>query len=109
MKQRVTTLAWSDGSGSEVTDRSVRKLHDTMRLCEYVVSTYMATAFPDAAITAEDRRVVVQFMKCQLFGVWIDWVSGGMKEESLADLRRMLQLCRGVPELIVAHSSQQGA
>lgn len=32
MKQRVTTLAWSDGSGSEVTDRSVRKLHDTMRL-----------------------------------------------------------------------------
>ena len=84
-------------------------LHDTMRLCEYVVSTYMATAFPDAAITAEDRRVVVQFMKCQLFGVWIDWVSGGMMAESLADLRRLLQLCRGVPELIVAHSSGQGA
>ena len=30
-----------------------------------------------------------------------------MKEESLADLQRMVQLCRGVPELIVSHSSRQ--
>ena len=82
-------------------------LQDTMRLCEYVVKTYIATAFANTAITEDDRRVVVQFMKCQLFGVWIDWVSGGMKEESFADLQRMIQLCRGVPELIVAHSNGQ--
>lgn len=82
-------------------------LQDTMRLCEYVVKTYIATAFANTAITEDDRRVVVQFMKCQLFGVWIDWVSGGMKEESFADLQRMIQLCRGVPELIAAHSSKQ--
>ena len=82
-------------------------LQDTMRLCEYVVKTYIATAFAGTAITEDDRRVVVQFMKCQLFGVWIDWVSGGMKEESFADLQRMIQLCRGVPELIVAHSNGQ--
>ena len=82
-------------------------LQDTMRLCEYVVKTYITTAFANTAITEDDRRVVVQFMKCQLFGVWIDWVSGGMKEESFADLQRMIQLCRGVPELIVAHSSGQ--
>ena len=82
-------------------------LQDTMRLCEYVVGTYLTTVFSDASISGDDRRVVVQFMKCQLFGVWIDWVSGGMKEESFADLQRMIQLCRGVPELIVAHSSRQ--
>ena len=82
-------------------------LQDTMRLCEYVVDTYLTTVFSDASISGGDRRVVVQFMKCQLFGVWIDWVSGGMKEESLSDLQRMLQLCRGVPELIVAHSNNR--
>lgn len=82
-------------------------LQDTMRLCEYVVDTYLATVFSDASISGDDRRVVVQFMKCQLFGVWIDWVSGGMKEESLSDLQRMLQLCRGVPGLIVAHSNNR--
>ena len=32
-----------------------------------------------------------------------------MKEESFADLQRMIRLCRGVPELIVAHSNQQEA
>ena len=82
-------------------------LQDTMRLCEYVVDTYLTTVFSDASISGGDRRGVVQFMKCQLFGVWIDWVSGGMKEESLSDLQRMLQLCRGVPELIVAHSNNR--
>ena len=82
-------------------------LQDTMRLCEYVVDTYLTTVFSDASISGGDRRVVVQFMKCQLFGVWIDWVSSGMKEESLSDLQRMLQLCRGVPELIVAHSNNR--
>ena len=82
-------------------------LQDTLRLCEYVVSTYISTVFSGENIGVDDRRVVVQFMKCQLFGVWIDWVSGGMKEESLADLQRMIQLCRGVPELIVSHSSRQ--
>ena len=82
-------------------------LQDTLRLCEYVVSTYISTVFSGENIGVDDRRVVVQFMKCQLFGVWIDWVSGGMKEESLADLQRMVQLCRGVPELIVSHSSRQ--
>ncbi len=82
-------------------------LQDTLRLCEYVVSTYISTVFSGENIGVDDRRVVVQFMKCQLFGVWIDWVSGGMKEEALADLQRMIQLCRGVPELIVSHSSRQ--
>ena len=82
-------------------------LQDTLRLCEYVVSTYITTAFSGESISVDDRRVVVQFMKCQLFGMWIDWVSGGMKEESFADLQRMIQLCRGVPELIVAHSNGQ--
>lgn len=84
-------------------------LQDTLRLCEYVVSTYITTAFSGESISVDDRRVVVQFMKCQLFGMWIDWVSSGMKEESFADLQRMIELCRGVPELIVAHSNQQRA
>ena len=76
----------------------------TMKLCESVITTYISTAFPDNPIRESDRKLVIKFMKCQLFGMCVDWVSNGMKDEAYEDLRRMTALCQGVPELIMEHS-----
>ena len=77
-----------------------------MKLCESVVAAYITTAFPDNPMSEADRKIVVRFIKCQLFGMCIDWISGGMKDEAFADLRRIIELCRGFPELILSRSME---
>ncbi len=76
-------------------------VQSSMRLCQSAVESYIGTAFPAHELGEDDRRILVRFLKCQLFGMCIDWVSGGMKDEALADLHRAIELCQGVPELIV--------
>lgn len=78
----------------------------TMRLCEYAVTTYIDTAFPQHQLPEADRRAVIRFIKCQLFGMCIDWISGGMQDEALEELRRISRLCHGLPELIIERSRE---
>ena len=78
----------------------------TMRLCEYAVTTYIDTAFPQHQLPEADRRAVIRFIKCQLFGMCIDWISGGMQDEALEELRRISRLCHGLPELIIGRSRE---
>lgn len=80
---------------------------NAMHLCEQVVSNYIETAFPDNPLSDADRRTLIRFVKCQLYGMSIDWVSNGMQEDALPELQRVIELCRGVPELIIARSMEQ--
>ena len=75
---------------------------NTMRLCESVVTSYIDTVFPDSPVSADDRRALICFIKCQLFGMCIDWISSGMKDEAFEVIQRIVDLCRGVPEMIHA-------
>ena len=77
-----------------------------LKLCEYVVTTYITTAFPDDLISESDRSVVIRFMKCQLLGMCFDWIDRGMTTAAYDDLHRMLQLSQGVPELIIRRSQE---
>lgn len=77
-------------------------VQNSMRLCESAVTSYINTAFPAHALDEDDRRIVIRFIKCQLFGMCIDWVSGGMKDDALADLRRAIELFQDVPEQLLS-------
>ncbi|MBR4089483.1 MAG: TetR family transcriptional regulator, partial [Mogibacterium sp.] len=48
------------------------------RICEYVVSKYADTVFPDAPIGDRDRVLFIRFLKCSLFGIIVDWITTGM-------------------------------
>lgn len=78
-----------------------------MKLCGYVVETYLDTAFPDRQLPQEDRQVLVRFLKNQLFGMSVDWICGGMQDEALEELKRALELCRGMPELILRNAKER--
>ena len=77
-----------------------------LRLCEHAVQSYITTAFPVDAVSESDRRIVIRFMKCQLFGLCVDWIEQGMTDAAYDDLHRMLQLSHGIPELIIQHSRE---
>lgn len=77
-----------------------------LRMSEYAVSSYIATVFPDDRLCERDKQIVIRFMKCQLFGMGIDWIEQGMTDAAYDDLHRMLELVRDVPELIVQRSTE---
>lgn len=67
-----------------------------MRICEYVVTTYFRTVFSEENIREHDRTAVILFMKCELFGLSIDWINRGMPEDAIVTLKQLLSLCNGL-------------
>ena len=81
-------------------------VQSTLTICEHVVRTYIDTVFPSQELGEEHRRVLVRFLRCQLFGMCVDWISSGMKDDAFDDLRRAVELIRGMPEHIVVRSRE---
>lgn len=76
-----------------------------MNYCEYAVNTYLLLAFGDKMIGENNHKMIVRFLKCELFGTFIDWLNAGMPEEVLDEAMRMLSLCHGLPETIIERCS----
>ena len=76
----------------------------TMRLCRHVVARYLDVAFKDANVPAEDRELAVRLVSCALFGLVYDWLNSGMNEDRPADIKRVCELCKGIPEMIIERS-----
>lgn len=79
-----------------------------MQLCAYLTEQYLKSAYPDTCICPQDREVLHRFIKCQLFGLCIDWMLGGMKQDVGEQMGRILELYRGVAELILANCREAG-
>ncbi|MCR5722945.1 MAG: TetR/AcrR family transcriptional regulator [Lachnospiraceae bacterium] len=76
----------------------------TMRLCRHVVTRYLEVAFKDADVSQDDKDVAVRLISSSLFGLIYDWLNSGMNEERPADIKRVCELCKGIPELIIERS-----
>ena len=59
-----------------------------MKLCEYVVSTYLDTAFGKRS-ERKDHAIAVRFFRCELFGLTFDWIANGMKEEAIEEIHHV--------------------
>lgn len=67
-----------------------------MRICEYVVTTYFNTVFGKSAAKEEDRSILILFTKCELYGVFTDWINNGMPDDAIDKLHHLLSLCHGL-------------
>lgn len=74
-----------------------------MQICEYIVKTYFNTVFSNDkdSVNENDREIMIQFTKCELFGLFIDWINHGMREDAIEKLKRMLYLCHGLSNEIL--------
>ena len=68
------------------------------RMCERTISTYVNTVFADAPISEGDRAIIIRYHKCECFGLMVDWISNGMRDDILCQMRRILTLKRGSVE-----------
>jgi len=73
-----------------------------MRNCRYAVSTYLRTAFPDLAISDQDREVIVRFLTDQCFGAVLDALERNEDiGEARAYLKRVTALTQGLFEEVI--------
>lgn len=67
-----------------------------MQICEYVVSTYFDTVFAKDEFCEKDRRIIILSVKCELFGLFINWINSGMPDDAIVDLKQLLSLWNGL-------------
>lgn len=75
---------------------------ELMKLCSYAVTTYIDTAFPAHQSDEAARARALRFIKCEFFGLIIDWLNNGMRSDAIDDLRHIAVLCRELPDMLPA-------
>ena len=79
-----------------------------MHICEYVVTTYFDTVFGGDGITERDRQTIILFVKCEIFGLTVDWINTGMSEDAIVKLKQILSLGDGlITELMCIFSKDK--
>lgn len=80
---------------------------ELLKLCDGVVTRFTDTAFPETAMPEADKKVVCRFIKCELFGITIDWINGGMQDDAIKDLLRITELCKGFADELISRSEAE--
>jgi len=74
------------------------------KVCDYVVVSFCKTVFADHPISEEDREIIIQFYKAQCFGMVIDWLRNGMKDDVHHKIHRICELQKGMIEEMIRRS-----
>jgi len=74
------------------------------KVCDHVVVSFFKTAIDDQPISDEDREIIIQFYKAQCFGMVIDWLRSGMKEDVHHKIHRICELQKGMIEETIRRS-----
>ncbi len=78
---------------------------ELMKLCSYAVESYVGVAFADEAVNESDRKLFIRLIKCEMFGLIIDWLNDGMKDTASEDVARIVEISRGLSEEIIKRAA----
>ncbi len=72
-----------------------------MKFCTELIEAYIGTAFGNTDIPQNDRNLIVRFLKCELFGAFIDWMNADMPDTVTEDVHRIFEICHGMADEII--------
>ena len=101
LKNRRAMLHIHNSVNREIMERSL------MRLCEYMVRTYLRTAFGELSIVKDDLETLVTAYKCQAFGLLIDWMNSGLNDDFENTLLRLCELRKGMLEEMLERCGEE--
>lgn len=64
-----------------------------MKICEYVVTVYFDTVFGDKGIDPSKKEIAIAVAKCEIFGLFIDWINTGMPDNAIEKLKQIVPVC----------------
>lgn len=71
------------------------------KVCEYVVNLYIDTVVTDKLLRENDRALLINLLKCECFGIVIEWMEHGMPDSIIDDIHRLCEMRKGLFEEIV--------
>lgn len=66
--------------------------YNLMRTSQYFVENYINAALTAENITIENKELLVNYYKCLCFGIIIDWLEIGLKEEYMKGFQEIFKL-----------------
>lgn len=72
---------------------------ELLRLCDKTVSSYITKSYPESGSSRPNAAVMQRFIKCELFGLIIDWMNNGMNENAITELLRFAEFCKELPSI----------
>ena len=72
---------------------------ELLRLCDKTVSAYITKSYPESGSSRPNAAVMQRFIKCELFGLIIDWMNNGMNENAITELLRFAEFCKELPSI----------
>jgi len=78
-----------------------------MEICRHAATQFVEKTAGDKAIRPEDRDIIIQSYKCELFGLVIDWLNSGMPQGMEERFLRLCELRRGSIETMLGRSAVQ--
>ena len=80
-------------------------VESTLKLCDYLVRTYLAKVDGAAEMDAEDYEILVRLYRGQLFGLITEWMMQGMQSDILQNFHRVCALRSGMTEELVRRAN----
>ena len=77
------------------------------RVFEHVVTAYVDGILSGRSVQEQDRRLVINYLKCLCFGIVMGWLEKGMKEDIQADFQRICELKQGELERMFARCQEK--
>lgn len=79
------------------------------KVCDYIVVSFFKNVFTEKPIREDDREIIIQFYKAQCFGMVIDWLTSGMKDDVHDKIHRICELQKGLLEEMIKRSIESEA
>lgn len=96
MKKRRAVLHLYNSNNRDLYEREL------MNICQYVVETYFDSLLEGQCCDPVDKEILVRSYRCWCFGLLIDWLNGGLREDIKPTLRRLCELRDGAIENSIA-------
>ena len=78
-----------------------------MEICRHAAAQFVEKTAGDQTIRPEDLDIIIQSYKCELFGLVVDWLNGGMPEGVEARFLRLCELRGGSLEMMLGRGAVQ--
>lgn len=74
------------------------------KVCQHVVSAYADVLFAGKPVKDADKELILRFYKGECFGMVMEWMSTGMKDGILDQVKRLCELRKGMVEKMIERS-----
>ena len=83
---------------------ATRELYEKylLNVLDYSISKYINLLTEGKSVNEKDKQLIIKLYKCECFGIIIDWMDSGMREDILDDFHRICDLRKGIVEELIS-------